>query len=310
METTETLIRWLDSGDVSIRYQFHRDLLDQNRPDLQAEIQAKGWGVRLLAAQREDGHWGRGFYMPKWTSTHYTLLDLRHLNLAQDHPAPRRAIGRILKEQLGSDGGVNPSRTIEQSDICINGMFLHYACYFQTPEDALHSIVDYLVSVQMADGGFNCNSNRFGAVHSSLHTTLSVLEGLLTYRQRGYTYRLNELKAIEEASREFILQHRLYRSDRTGKVINKRFLMLSFPPRWFYDILRALDYFQAAGVAYDERMADALEVLLKKRRSDGTWPVQAKHAGQVHFDMEVTGKPSRWNTLRALRVLRHFGEGD
>ena len=103
------------------------------------------------------------------------------------------------------------------------------------------------------------------------------------------------------------MQHNLFRSDRTGEIIDKRMLMLSYPSRWRYDILRALDYFQFAGVDYDPRMQDALDVLLKKRRKDNRWPVQAKHPGQTHFEMEKTGGPSRWNTLRSLRVLKHFG---
>ena len=106
------------------------------------------------------------------------------------------------------------------------------------------------------------------------------------------------------------MQHRLYKSDRTGKIIHPRFLMLSYPTRWFYDILRSLDYFRDADVGYDPRMQDALDVLTTKRRKDGAWPLQAKHPGQTHFDMENPGQPSRWNTLRSLRVLKHFGVGE
>ena len=186
-------------------------------------------------------------------------------------------------------------------------MFLNYACYFGAREDDLESVVDFLLAEHMPDGGFNCESNRGGAVHSSLHTTISVLEGILEYATNGYTYRLAELQEAAGQARSFLLQHRLYRSDRTGEIIDKRMLMLSYPSRYRYDILRALDYFHFAGVDYDPRMQDALDVLMKKRRQDGAWPVQARHAGQTHFDMEKTGGPSRWNTLRAMRVLRHFG---
>jgi hypothetical protein len=150
-------------------------------------------------------------------------------------------------------------------------------------------------------------SNRQGATHSSLHSTISVLEGLWEYKQNGYTYRLAELDLIAKASVEFILQHRLYKSDKTGEVIDRRMILLSFPSRWYYDILRALDYFQSAGIEYDSRMEDSLEVLRSKRRKDGAWPVQNRHPGAIHFEMEKTGGPSRWNTLRALRVFRHFG---
>lgn len=187
-------------------------------------------------------------------------------------------------------------------------MFLNYAAYFLTEEDDLKSIADFLLSEHMKDGGFNCNSNGKGATHSSLHTTISVIEGILEYAKNGYEYRLEELQEAGEKSREFLLRHRLFRSDRTGNIIDKKMLMLSYPSRWKYDILRALDYFRVAGVEYDPRMQDALIVLKKKRRKDGTWRLQAKHPGQVHFELEETGKPSRWNTLRAMRVLKHFGD--
>jgi hypothetical protein len=187
-------------------------------------------------------------------------------------------------------------------------MFLNYASYFGAEEAELQSIVDLLLREHMPDGGFNCESNRQGAVHSSLHTTISVLEGILEYGRSGYTYRLDELQESADQARSFLLEHKLLRSDRTGEIIDKKMLMLSYPSRWRYDILRALDYFQLAGVGYDPRLQDALDVLVKKRRKDRRWPVQAKHPGQTHFDMERTGGPSRWNTLRAMRVLRHFGQ--
>jgi hypothetical protein len=304
--TDEELIQWLLAGDVAIQYQARRDLLGQERVDLRERIAREGWGARFLQARQENGHWGRGFYQPKWISTHYTLLDLRYLELAPDHPVPAEAIGLILHERKAEDGGINPAKTIKQSDVCINGMFMTYACYFGAAETHFHSIVDFVIEQQMADGGFNCMSNRNGAAHSSLHSTISILEGIHEYAVRGYGYRLGELQAIAAQAREFILLHRLFRSDHTGEIINKRFLMLSYPSRWYYDILRALVYFQAAGIDYDPRMQDALDVLQKKRRKDGTWPVQAKHAGQVHFNMEKTGGPSRWNTLRALRVLQRY----
>lgn len=302
----DQVIQWLLAGDVSIQYQVQRDLLGKKLPELQNRIQAEGWGKRFLDARNKNGHWSRGFYQVKWISSHYTLLDLKHLNIARTPPQVSDTIAIILKENKGQDGGVNPSRQMPQSDVCVNGMFLNYACFFKTPQEGLRSIVDFIISQRMPDGGFNCESTRHTPVHSSLHTTLSILEGLQEYAANGYDYRRLKLDQIAAAAREFILQHRLYLSDNTGEIINKRFLMLSFPSRWFYDILRALEYFRNAGVAYDERMQPALDVLLKKRRGDGTWPVQAKHTGLVHFDMEKTGYPSRWNTLRALRVLSHF----
>ncbi len=303
----QELINWLLEGDVSIQYQVRRDLLGEERPDLQARIATEGWGAWFLAQRRPDGHWGRGFYQPKWISTHYTLLDLKHLGIHPDHEAIRQSVALVLAQNKGPDGGINPSRAIVQSDVCINGMFLNYGCYFGVEAEGLRSIVDFILGQQLADGGFNCQANRQGAIHSSMHTTISILEGIWEYAQNGYRYRLGELEQAAAASREFLLQHRLFRSDRTGAIIDKRFLMLSYPSRWFYDILRALVYFQAAGSAYDPRLAEALDVVEKKRRKDGRWSLQARHPGQTHFEMERPGQPSRWNTLRALRVLGHFG---
>jgi len=304
--TDKQNLAWLLAGDLSIQYQVWRDLLGEEKPELQNRIATEGWGKRLLDARKLNGHWGRGFYQVKWISSHYTLLDLKHLNITPTPPEIAETIAIILRENKGEDGGINPSNRIPQSDVCINGMFLNYACYFGIDQAELHSIVDFIISEQIPDGGFNCESTRYNPVHSSLHTTLSILEGIQEYAANGYDYRRLELDQMAAEAREFILQHRLFLSDRTGEIINKRFLMLSYPSRWFYDILRALDYFHAAGIAYDPRMQPALDVLKKKRRADGTWPVQAKHPGQVHFDMEQIGRPSRWNTLRALRVLKHF----
>jgi hypothetical protein len=300
------VIEWLLDGDVSIQYQTQRDLLNVEKVELRNRIAKEGWGEQFLSYRSPEGYWGRGFYQPKWTSTHYTVLDLKNLGISPKDEEIKQSVNLVLQTRKGPDGGINPSKTIKNSDVCINGMFLNYASYFRVNQNQLESIIDFLISLQMKDGGFNCQSNRGGAVHSSLHTTLSVLEGFLEYSLNGYSYRIPELGHIEEEAREFILQHKLYRSDHTNEIIDKRMLMLSYPSRWRYDILRALDYFQFARVKYDSRMQDAFDVLMKKRRKNNKWPLQAKHPGQTHFDMEKTGKPSRWNTLRAMRVLKHF----
>ncbi|MGB7093968.1 MAG: hypothetical protein WBD62_04905 [Anaerolineales bacterium] len=302
------LIAWLLEGDVSIQYQVHRDLLATEKPHLRDRIATEGWGAQFLSFRKKEGHWGQRFYQPKWISTHYTILDLKNLAISQNNNEIRHSISQVIQKLKGPDGGIFPIGTQKKSDVCVNGMFLNYASYFGTEEDKLKSIVDFLLSEHMKDGGFNCNSNNKGAIHSSLHSTISVLEGILEYAKNGYGYRLEELQEAEDDSRTFILQHRLFRSDRTGDIIDKKMLLLSYPSRWKYDILRALDYFQFAGIKYDPQMQDALDVLMKKRRKDNKWPVQAKHPGQTHFEMEKSGGPSRWNTLRAMRVLKHFGE--
>ncbi len=302
----QEIINWLLKGDVAIQYQTHRDLLDTDRPDLRDRIATEGWGTAFLSKRLPDGHWGRKFYQPKWTSSHYTLLDLKHLGMDPDHPLPCETAAMIARENKVSDGGVNPSDDIQQSDVCLNGMFMNYGCYFNVEKEAMNSVVDFVLSQKLPDGGFNCRYNRSGAKHSSLHSTLSVLEGITEYEYQGYTYRLKELKQAQASALEFILMHQLYISDRTGKIIKKDFLKLTYPGRWRYDILKALDYFQYAKILWDDRMQPAIDILIKKRNKNGTWNVQAKHPGAQHFEMEKAGKPSRWNTLRALRVLKHF----
>lgn len=296
------IVSWLLEGDVSIQYQVKRDLLGAGEEELiklQRRIPNEGFGAHYLSSRNEAGGWGRAFYRPKWTCSHYTLLEMKNLGFPQDCREARAEIDRILKNEKGANGSI-------LSDVCINGMVLNYASYFRADEDALKSLVDYILEEKMPDGGFNCQKAR-GAAHSSLHSTICVAEGIAEYRKRGYTYRIGGLIGAEETAQEFMLQHRLYKSDHTGEVIDGKMLMLLSPARWRYDILRALDYMRFAGREYDGRMEDALEVLTGKRRKDGTWPAQMRQPGEVFFEMEQAGKPSRWNTLRALRVIKAFG---
>ncbi len=303
------VLEWLLAGDVSIQYQVYRDLLD-SPTDVQAELQARiaheGWGAEFLARRKSDGHWGGGYYRLKWISTHYTLLDLKALGLPRGIKEIEETVNMVLEQEKGGDGGINPAVTVPESDVCVSGMFLQCAAYFGSPEERLQPVIDFILSQQLDDGGFNCNYNRGGAVHSSLHSTISMAEGLWEYNKQGYVYRVEETENARSGCNRFMFDHRLYKSDRTGEVIDKKMLMLSFPPRWRHDILRALDYLAAAGEKYHPAMEDALYVLRQKQLKSGLWPLQAKHSGRVHFDMEKPGRPSRWNTLRALRVLKHF----
>lgn len=303
----QQIIDWLLEGDVSIQYQVWRDLLGVDKKKLQQKIANEGWGYTFLTKQNADGGWGDRFYQPKWTSTHYTLLDLRNLSFPPTNKVIQKSIEQILKNNKAEDGGIQlgPS-TLMHSDICVNGMFLNYASYFKTSEKKLQTIIDALLKEVMPDGGFNCRSIRSGATHSSMHSTISVIEGLLAFQKSGYNYRKNEIRNVQKSSIEFILQHQLFLSDHTGQIINKDFLKLAYPCRWKYDILRALDYFQSAEIKWDNRLKPAIDFLISKRNKDGTWNVQSAHPGKVHFHMEQAGKPSRWNTLRALRVLKHF----
>ncbi len=300
------IIKWLLQGDVSIQYQAYRDLLGEEREDLKDKIEKEGWGHKFLSLRNDSGHWGLKFYQPKWTSTHYTLLDLKNLGISKTCKPILETLEMILNENKSPDGGILPIGEMQISDMCINGMCLNYFSYFNVDQSKIESIVDIILSQQLPDGGFNCRLNRSGAKHSSLHTTISVLEGIREYGRNNYKYRIDELLQAEKEAREFILKHRLFKSDKTGEIIDKRFTNLPYPPRWRYDILRTLDYFMIAQLRYDERMQDAIDIIIKKRTKENVWKLQANHPGNLHFHMEKVGKPSRWNTLRVLRVLNHF----
>ncbi len=297
-------LKWLLEGDISIQYQTYRDLLDIDKPELRKKIQFEGWGKQFLSCRQASGYWGKSFYQPKWTCSHYTLLDLRNLNIL---PIPEitETLELIFTKEKCSDGGINPAESLKQSDVCINGMTLNYSSYFQINEKYLKSVIDFLLSEIMPDGGFNCHSNRKGATHSSVHTTLSVLEGFAEYK-KSYTYRLNEIVEAEKEAQEFLLMHKLFRSDKTGQIMNPKFLRFPFPCRWYYDILKAMDYFQMVNIKDDIRMNEAINVILAKKTKENQWKLSSKYLGATHFDMEESGKPSRWNTLRALRVLKRY----
>jgi hypothetical protein len=299
------VIAWLLEGDPAIRWQALRDLAGADQLTIAAEqerISREGWGARLLALQEPSGRWGGGLYSPKWTSTHYTLMLLRRMGLAPGHPGAIRGCRFILDHGLQHDGGIDVHRTRKQSETCVTGMVLSMVAHFGLQDERIEKIVDYLLAEQMADGGWNCEAYR-GATHSSVHTTICVLEGLREYEKREPD-RAAEVRTAQEGGCEFLLVHRLFRSHRTGEIFDLRMTRFSFPPRWHYDLLRALDYFQECSAPRDGRMEEAIAILEKKRRADGRWPLQNRHAGRTYFDMEEPGGPSRWNTLRALRVLR------
>ena len=185
------VINWLLSGDVSIQYQVFRDLLDSEKEQLRDRISTEGWGARFLQKRNNEGYWGQGFYQPKWISTHYTILDLKYLGISQYQKDIGESLSQVIQNHKGPDGGIYPIGTVKKSDVCVNGMFLNYACYFLLKEDKLKSLVDFLLCEHMKDGGYNCYSNaQKGAVHSSMHSTISVLEGILEYANNGYKYRL------------------------------------------------------------------------------------------------------------------------
>lgn len=264
-------------------------------------VATEGWGASLLQAQSPSGRWGGGLYSPKWVSTHYTLLLLRSLGLPEIEPA-RRAAALLLDGGFQPDGGVrhNTSKP-EAGETCVTGMTLAMTAYFGLEDERIDRLVEHLLRVQTPDGGWNCQWLR-GSRHGSFHTTISVLEGLYEYEQR-YPLAAGPVRVAQARGREFLLEHRLFRSHTTGAVVSEAMTRFSFPPQWHYDVLRGLDFFQAADAPRDERLSDAIGLVERKRRQ-GRWPLQNRHTGRVWFEMEEVGKPSRWNTLRALRVLR------
>ena len=289
-----------------MRWQVQRDLLDVKPAAYaleRARVAEDGWGKRLLDRQDEGGTWAGAIYGPKYTSTHYTLLTLRRIGLPAKHPQALKACAVLLDSDLLPNVGPGfAERRGAHADLCIVGMVLSMVAYFQHDDARVHRIAEYLVQEQMEDGGWNCRAWR-GDRHASFHTTGSALEGLLEYERVNPKSRL-PLAAAQAAGREFLLRHHLYKSHRTGEVVNESMTRLPFPPQWQHDSLRALDYFQAAGAARDERASDAIELLLGQQDAEGRWPQSRVPSGKYFFQMEPVGKPSRWNTLRALRVLK------
>ena len=293
-----TATDWLLDSDPSIRWQVLHDLLDAPAEEVAAErarVAREGWGQRFLDAQREDGTWGGGANFPEWTGTKPTLDVLRLLGPLPDDPAVRRAID-LVRERVRweyddlpfFDGEVEP---------CINGSTVAIGAYFG--ED-MQGTVDRLLTEQMADGGWNCEQER-GSTRGSFDTTINVLEGLLAFeRATGGSPAITEARRRGEA---YLLDRRLLRRLSTGQVITPMFTKLFFPARWHYDVLRGLVYFARIDAPRDPRLQEAIDLLISHRREDGTWPVQNLYSGKVFFNMEPVGKPSRWNTLRALRVL-------
>ena len=303
-------LQWLLAGDPAIRWQVRRDLMDASAGAVareQSRVATEGWGARLLERQDREGTWAGRMYSPKWISTTYTMLLLRDLGLPPQNSQAQRACALLLDRGLYRDGGIGFGWG--RSETCVTGIVLSILSWFHFEDERLDTIADHLLEQQMADGGWNCQRPS-GATHSSMNTTILALEGLLYYEQhRARTARrLGTVRAAQRRGREFLLAHRLFRSHRTGAVIKRDFLRLAFPPQWHFDILRALDYFRAAGASRDRRLTEAIEVLESKRRRDGRWTLEHRYRARYWFQMESIRRPSRWNTLRALRVLRWWDE--
>lgn len=308
MTAEDATLSWLLEGDPSVVWQTQRDLLDEPEgvwEPTRAKVASEGWGRRLLDLQDPDGKWEGGLYTPKWTSTNYTLLQLRRLGLAPTNRQAIEGVHQLLDQATWLDGGVSYWKTHELPERCVNGMVLSLATYFDVDDERIAGMAEMLLDSRVDDGGWNCNDYRGHTHHSSFNTTISVLEGLLMWKRRTGS---SDADGALATGREVLLAHRMFRSHTSGAVINEAWTRFSFPPRWHYDILRGLDFLQDAGVDPDSRATEAVEVVIDRRRSDGGWPVGPRYTGRRHFTMEEGRRPGRWNTLRALRVLKWWEE--
>jgi hypothetical protein len=282
---------WLLQGDPAVRWRTLRDVTDAPDDVVRRErdlVGSEGWGARFLAEQKPDGNW-KGIYSPKWVSTTYTLLHLMLLGLQPRHPGAMAALQALWAWQ---------SRWREP-ETCIASMLVRMTATFSYDAPRLDDVVTDLLDQQLDDGGWNCRTRTEESLHSSFHTSIQALEALEAYRLSGGTQSTVEAQA---RGRDFFLRHRLYRSHRTGQVAIAASTRFPAFPEWHFDVLRGLEYFADVGAPRDDRLADAVALLQSKRHRDGYWLRYAPYAGRRWFELEPPG-PSRWTTVRALRVL-------
>jgi hypothetical protein len=294
-----SVIQWLLDSDPSIRWQTMRDLTGAPDEQLAAErarVATEGWGARLLARQEANGRWGGDPDNPEWTCL-LSLLWLRDLGLDPSSTEAQRAV-ELIRDNVTWHWWDNKPFFEGEVEPCINGRVVSVGSYFG--ED-VQGLVDRLLGEQMDDGGWNCEQEN-GSTRGSFHTTICVLEGLLEHEQA--TGGSPAVTAARERGQEFLLERRLLHRLSTGEVIDPAWTQLSFPTGYHYDVLRGLEYLRRARVSRDERMTEAIDLVIQKRGQDGRWSLENPHPEQLDLGMdEAEGKPSRWNTLRALRVL-------
>jgi hypothetical protein len=279
-----------------------RDLLDVPGKTWERERRRTaecGWVAELLGHMGPDGEWPKG----RWTASTWTLLLLVACGLPESHPAARPPVERLLGRFMPEGEDVDGAFLLERVDLCHLGFWLGLGAYFLENDPRLPSLGQAVMSAQLEDGGWNCHMrNRPATRHGSFHTTFNVLENLRIAAMRGIVpedaFSDSELRATE-----FMLSHRMYRSDHTGEVISERFTHLTYPWHWHYTVLRGLDYLRLTPAISDKRLADAIELLRDRRKPNGRWPLQKRIPGTLLVEMEKPGTDSRWNTLRALRIL-------
>ncbi len=308
-------LNWLLDDDPAIRWQVMRDLTDETSSAIAAprsRVATEGWGAKLLARQLPAGNFGAG--PRRWRDdlpkddrvlliALYSLTVLMDLGLDPSSKQARKMIDRVDKRLVSKRMNNRPFLHGE-TEPCINGRILGIGSYFKEPNDAL---ANQLLSEQLEDGGWNCEAPKSRC--SSFHTTICVLEGLLEY-ERAARKSGSVTKSVTKARKRaenYLLERSMFRSLRTGEVINKRWLRFSFPTFWHYDVLRGLDYLRSAGVKPDGRVSDAIKIVMERRHQNGRWPLNLLHPEYIPLEMETSvASASRWNTLRALRVLRWY----
>lgn len=303
--SSSPVLRWLLDADPAIRWQAMRDLTAAPADAVAAErakVATEGAGARLLALQAPDGRWGGAAWNRGWDSTMHALTLLWEMGLDPQSEEARRAVG-LVRDRVTWRGCAPPEVDDNpffagEVEPCINGQVAAPGAYFGQD---VQGIVDRLLGEQLADGGWNCEAPN-GSTRSSFNTTICVLEALLEHERAG-----GESPAVRAGRRrgeEYLLERRLFRRRSTGEVIDVAWTRFAFPAWWHYDVLRGLEYLRRAGVAPDERVAEAIDLVASKRGDDGRWPLETRYPGRrlVETD-EGEGRPSRWNTLRALRVL-------
>ena len=301
-------LEYLLAGDPAIRWQTMRDLLDASPGEWIGErekVGYEGWGARFLATRESDGTWPPN----RWKGGTWTLVILADLGLQQDAADLRPAFERVVHGLIPKGQPVSQELLLTDMDLCHMGFWLTAGAQFLPDDERLKPLAETLLSQQFPDGGWNCRSRTVkGVSHSSFHTTFNVLEGLRRAADAGIIAP-SRFDAVEARAMEFMLEHRMYRSDKTGEIIHERFLDLTNPPYWHYNVLRGLDYMRLTPAITDPRLNDALDYIESRRKPTGRWPVEKRIPGDVHFDMEKMGQDSRWNTLRALRVLKSARRG-
>jgi hypothetical protein len=302
-----SVMEWLLDSDPSIRWQVMRDLQHAPADVVAAErsrVATEGWGAQLLDLQLPDGRWGGDPGFPHWSSTNHALTLLRVLGADPAHERMRAAIA-LVRDKVTWGPEFDDSPFFEgETEACINGRALAIGAYVGDGSDRL---VARLVREQLSDGGWNCYAPP--SVRSSFASTLCVLDGLWEYEvATGPTAAVTAARRRGEA---YLLDREMFRSLSTGAVVKAEWLQFSFPSRWQYDVLCGLDYLRRADVTPDARIASAIELVESKRASDGRWALENPHATEGYFAMEVgAGTASRWNTLRALRVLKWYHAPD